>query len=126
MLLDIILAQWRHPVASSEALDLLHWAMCVVTYRHIATAIKTASKVGVCLHCYFVCCCPCSHWGDTEQLVAQWRRPVTSKVALDMPHQAMPSVLPQRTTVAIKMANNGGAFVCHWRFHHRHKLSHFT
>ncbi len=39
MLLDILLAQWWRPVASSEALDLLHWAMHVVTYRRIATAI---------------------------------------------------------------------------------------
>jgi hypothetical protein len=31
MLSGIILAQWRRPVASSEALDLLHRAMCAVT-----------------------------------------------------------------------------------------------
>jgi hypothetical protein len=42
MLLDIILAQWQHPVASPEALDLLHWAMRAVMYRRIAMAIKTA------------------------------------------------------------------------------------
>jgi hypothetical protein len=41
MLSDIILAQWWRPVASSEALDLLHWAMHAVTYRGIAIAIKT-------------------------------------------------------------------------------------
>ena len=52
MLLDIILTQWRHPVASSEALDLLHRAMCAVTYRRIAMAIKMASFAGV-----FVDCC---------------------------------------------------------------------
>ncbi len=34
-------------MASSEALDLLHQAMRTVTYRHIAMAIKTASKVSV-------------------------------------------------------------------------------
>ncbi len=33
MLSSIILAQWQHPVASSEALDLLHWAMHAVMYR---------------------------------------------------------------------------------------------
>ncbi len=43
MLLDIILAQWRRLVASSEALDLLHWVMHAVTYRRIAMAIKTAT-----------------------------------------------------------------------------------
>ncbi len=41
------LAQLQHPVASSEALDLLYWAMHVVMYRCIAMAIKTASKVSV-------------------------------------------------------------------------------
>jgi hypothetical protein len=29
------LAQWRQPVASSEALYVLHWAMCPVSYRRI-------------------------------------------------------------------------------------------
>jgi hypothetical protein len=53
MLLDIILTKWRHPVASSEALDLLHRAMCAVMHRHIAIAIKTASKVGV----FFIVIC---------------------------------------------------------------------
>jgi hypothetical protein len=58
LLLAAILAQWQHPVASSEALDLLHWAMCAVTYRRIAMAIKTASFVDVFVDCcLFVCCC---------------------------------------------------------------------
>ncbi len=55
MLPDIIIAQWRHPVASSEALDLLHRAMHTVTYRRIAMAIKTASFLGVLL---IVVCLP--------------------------------------------------------------------
>jgi hypothetical protein len=41
-----ILARWRRPVVSNIALDLLHWAMCAVSYRHTATAIKMASKYG--------------------------------------------------------------------------------
>jgi hypothetical protein len=41
-----ILAQWQHPVASTEALDLLRCAMCVVLHRHTAATIKMASKVG--------------------------------------------------------------------------------
>ncbi len=45
MLLEQIFAQWWHPVASSEALDLLHWEICVVLYRRTATAIKMASMV---------------------------------------------------------------------------------
>jgi hypothetical protein len=41
------LDQWRHPVASSEALDVLHRAMCPVSYHHIRMAIELASN---CLH----------------------------------------------------------------------------
>jgi hypothetical protein len=36
----------QHPVASSEALDLLHWAIHTVLYRCTAAAIEMASKVG--------------------------------------------------------------------------------
>ncbi len=109
-LLAAILPQWRRQVASSEALDLLYWIMHVVLYQHIAMAIKTASKVGVCFHCHFICCCPGGRWGNTEQVVAQWRCTVASGIALDMPHWAMPSVLLWRTTVAIKMASGWGSF----------------
>jgi hypothetical protein len=45
-LLEQILAQWRRPVASIESLDIRHQAMRTVSYRHTATAIKMASKVG--------------------------------------------------------------------------------
>jgi hypothetical protein len=54
MLSGIILAQWPHPVASSEALYLLHQAMHAVTYRRIAMAIKTASFVGVFVDCFLL------------------------------------------------------------------------
>jgi hypothetical protein len=37
------LARWRHPVASSEALNVLYRAMCPVSYRCIAMAIEIAS-----------------------------------------------------------------------------------
>ena len=33
------LARWRHPVASSEAMDMLYRAMCPASYRCIAMAI---------------------------------------------------------------------------------------
>jgi hypothetical protein len=36
------LARWRHPVASSEALDVLHRVMRLASYRCIALAIKIA------------------------------------------------------------------------------------
>jgi hypothetical protein len=65
MLSDIILAQWWRPVASSEALDLLHRAMRTVTYRRIAMAIKTATFLGVFVDCCLFACCPGSRWGDT-------------------------------------------------------------
>jgi hypothetical protein len=35
--------QWRHPVASSEDLDVLQWALCPAWYRCIAMAIEIAS-----------------------------------------------------------------------------------
>jgi hypothetical protein len=108
MLSGIILAQWRRPVASSEVLDLLHRAMHAVTYRRIAMAIKMAIFAGVFVNCCLYACCPGSCWGNTEQVVAQCWRPVASGVALDIPHWAMPSVLPGRTAVTIKTANNGG------------------
>jgi hypothetical protein len=104
MLSGIILAQWRHPVAYSEAQDLLHQAMRAVTYRRIAMAIKTASFVGVFVDCCLFACCPGGRWGNTEQVVIRCRRPLASGVALDMPHWAMPSVLLRRTAVAIETA----------------------
>jgi hypothetical protein len=71
LLSDIIFAQWRRPVASSEALDLLHWAMRTVTYRLIAMAMETASFVGVFVdYCVFACC-PGGRWGDTEQVLGE-------------------------------------------------------
>jgi hypothetical protein len=103
-LLAAILAQWQRLVASNKALNLLHRAMCAVTYRHIAMAIKTASFYGVFVDCCLFACCPGGHWGNTEQVVAQCWRPVASGVALDMPHWGMPSVLLRRTAMAIKTA----------------------
>jgi hypothetical protein len=102
LLSDIVLARWRRPVASSEALEILNWAIRAVTYRRIAMAIKTACFLGVFVDCCLFACCPGGHWGDTEQVVARCRRPVASRVALDMPHRAMLSVLLRRSAVAIK------------------------
>jgi hypothetical protein len=87
MLLDIILAQWRCPVASSEAPDFLHWAMRAVLSRRTAAAIKMASKVGPFFHHCFVCCCPGGCWGDTERVVSpdggvQWLRGSPGHAAL--------------------------------------------
>jgi len=68
------------------------------------------------LHQCFVCCCPGGRQGNSERVVARWRRLVASGVALDMLHWAMPHVLLQSLTMAIKMVHRGGAFV------HRHRL----
>jgi hypothetical protein len=119
MLSDIILARWQHPLASSEALDLFHRAMHTVMYRRIAMAIKTATFLGVFVDCCLFACYPGGRWGNTEQVVTQWRRPVASRVALDMPHWAMPSILLRSTAVAIKTAGGRGAFIPHCQFCHR-------
>jgi hypothetical protein len=65
MLSDIILTQWLRLVASSEALDLLHRAICTVTYQRIAMAIKTATFLGVFVDCCLFACCPGGRWGNT-------------------------------------------------------------
>jgi hypothetical protein len=39
------LYQWRHLVASSEALDVLHWAMHPASYCRIRMAIEIASNL---------------------------------------------------------------------------------
>jgi hypothetical protein len=78
-------------------------------------AIKTAHKVGVFIHCCLVECHPGIHWSDTEQVVARWQRPMASNMALDILHRAMPHELLQYLRMAIKMACNGGAFVCRRR-----------
>ncbi len=112
-LLAAILAQWRCPVASTKALDLLYWAMRVILYWRTATTIKMAIKVGPFFHCCFVCSCPGGHWGNMKRVVAQWRRPVASMVALDITHWIMPFILLRCTAMVIKISTSGGAFVCH-------------
>jgi hypothetical protein len=72
---------------------------------------RNGHQSGFIINCYFVCCCPGGRQGDTERVVARWRRPVASGVALDMLHRAMPHVLLQRLTMAIKMVCRGGALV---------------
>jgi hypothetical protein len=40
-----LLARWRHPVAPSEALDVLYWAMRPALYRRIRMSIEIASDL---------------------------------------------------------------------------------
>jgi hypothetical protein len=65
------------------------------------------------LHRRTICCRPGSRWGNTEQVVARWRRLVASIKALDLLHWTMRTVLHQRTAMAIEIASDGGAFVRH-------------
>ncbi len=113
MLSDIILAWWWRPVAPSEALDLLDWAMRAVTYRRIAMAIKTATYLGVFVDCCLFACGPGGRWGNTGQVVARWRLPGASSVAQDFLHRAMPRSLLQCIRMAINMTCDGGTFVHH-------------
>jgi hypothetical protein len=46
MLLKRVLAWWWHLVIFRTAMNLLHWAMHMLSYRCTVTAIKTASKLG--------------------------------------------------------------------------------
>jgi hypothetical protein len=108
-----ILAHWQHPVSSSEALNLLHWAMQKVYYWRIAMTIGMASKVGI----FFYCCCfewdKCHRRGDMERVFALWRHPVASNKALDVLLWGMRTVLHPCLRMAINMAHNGGTFVRH-------------
>jgi hypothetical protein len=87
--------------------------MHAVTYWCIAIAIKMATFLAVFVDCCLFACCPGSRWGNTERVVAQWRLPGASSVALDLLHQEMPRSLLQRVRMAIEMACNGGTFVRH-------------
>jgi hypothetical protein len=118
ILSDIILTQWQHPVASSKALDLLHRAMRALLYWCTALAMNMATFLGVFVDCCLFACCPGGRLGNTEQVVTRWRPPGASSVALDLLHRAMPRSLLQRIHTAIKMACNGGTFVCHRQFYH--------
>ncbi len=54
--------------------------------------------------------------GDTGQILAQWRRLMASRVALDLLLWAMCSALYRLIRMAIEMASKVGAFVCCRRF----------
>ena len=49
--------------------------------------------------------------GDTGQILAQWRRLMASRVALDLLLWAMCSALYRLIRMAIEMTSEGGAFV---------------
>jgi hypothetical protein len=49
-------------------------------------------------------------WGNTGRIVAQWRRPVASRVTLDLPYWTMRSALYRLIPMAIEMAREAGPF----------------
>ena len=67
---------------------------------------RNCHQSGYIIHCCFVCCRPRGRQGDTERVVARWRRPVAPGVALDILHLVMLHVALQRLTMTIKMARN--------------------
>ena len=77
---------------------------------------RNGQQSGYILHNRCVDCRPGGGRGDTKRVVARWRRPVASGVALVMLHQEMNAVLDLCTAMAIEMACNGGAFVRCYRF----------
>jgi hypothetical protein len=57
-----------------------------------------------CFFCrFFLACNPVVCRDDTEQILAQWRRPVASNEALDPLHWAMYAALHWRISVAVKL-----------------------
>jgi hypothetical protein len=85
-------------------------------YRRVAMAINLATFLESFVDCCLFACCPGGRWGNTEQVVAQCWRPVASRIALDMPHWAMPSILLWRIHKAFTTGRNRGAFVHHRQF----------
>ena len=50
-------------------------------------------------------------WGNTGRILARWRRPVASRLALDLPYWVMRSAPYRLIRMAIEMAHDGGTFV---------------
>ena len=72
---------------------------------------RNSQQSGYMFHFCCVDCCPGGRRGDTERVVARWRRSVASGEALVMLHLAMCSILHRRTTMVIEVAHGGGTFV---------------
>ena len=69
---------------------------------------QNGQQRGYILHSRFVDYRHGGRRGNTEQVVAQWQRPVASDVAVDMLHWVMPHAPLQHLRTDIKMACNGG------------------
>ena len=49
-------------------------------------------------------------WGDTGRIIARWRRPVASRVALTLPHWAMLLAPYRLIRMAIEMVHKAAAW----------------
>jgi hypothetical protein len=70
----------------------------VISHRHISIFYTEIDDHGI-------------RWADTGQIIAQWWRPVASRVlALDLPYWAMRLAPYHLIRMVIKMASEAGAF----------------
>ena len=75
----------------------------VPAHRH---GHRNGQQSGHILHYCFVFCHPGGRRGDTEWVVARWRRLVAFMKAPDLLHPAMLAVFHRHTAMAIEMASN--------------------
>ena len=61
--------------------------------------------------------------GSMGQIIAQWRHPVASRVALDLRYWTMHSAPYHLIPMAIEMASEGGAIFCR-QFYVMHSCNH--
>ncbi len=71
-----------------------------------------ATFLDVFVDCCLFACCPGGCRGNTEQVIAQWCHTEASSIALNMLHWAIRAALHPRIHMAIKMAHDGGTFLC--------------
>ncbi len=88
-------------MASRIALDPLHRSMRLVTYRRTNRASETADKYGTFLS-FFLHLNLLSVLGNMAQILAQWRRPVALREAMDPLYQSVLAVSCQRMISSIK------------------------
>jgi hypothetical protein len=97
-----ILARRRRPVASRIALDPLRRSMCLVMYRRTDRASEMADKYGTFLSFFFLHSTPPSVRGDTEQILARWRRPVALSEALDPLYRSVSALSCRRMNPSVE------------------------
>ena len=116
MLLEQVLAQWWHSVASSEALDLLQQAIRAVSYRRIARGHQNGQ---LCWCIYWLLLLP--WWTLGQYRASSCPMPVSSGFRSSPGYATVGGVvcIAPCTAVAIKTAGGQGAFVRHCQFYHQ-------